>query len=757
LGFLGANNLPRVCDTNGENKWDSTRAFIADFLRPVGNLLREMTWERSRSWYCNEGETQLVSKVISQRQDAPDPIDRSYETFVETAEFSDAGTNYLFVLNGRTHREGQRHITVKPTPMFGNADILVTEVRSASEDGDVWVVRPDKTPDSTTTANGFTDYFEAGEARLYRISPYVSGSVPFGDACFAHTLTVTKGATVALRGESILLAPTGEIVVEDSLVLAGCVVSCCDLENIANIYVRDGGRLRLTMNGGDSTTVERVPISVGPGSSIHSDQARFSGIWYGTGAINLYDGYARTNHNTISVQGGGHFVDMYGGELFASSDSVQGNNCCWTVGVNAIGGQAYVQGERFLDLTIGISAVSGAHVQGCDSAVPAVGRNKIRSYMLGMYCSYSELQFGERPWGSLGNWYASQNSIGVTDTLTAWHISAPSGNAFAHANFWCQGTTPPLQSCTPHTYGNVDALGALNNDPVPLIGDPDKGKTTLTKDMNVMASMPPSGIRQTVLQFLASGTNSGAQTAIDNFLRSGGGQSVDVEDLGFVYRAIKRIGAQSLVVDLLVTCVSRQDLRSKLLAADILKWEGDPRSALSVLNGYSFLGSDELLRDAQVRKAILYPQSFQGGYINGLAVVDSLRSLVLFDSTLVWFIERYPRLFSGLTLSNPGHIPKTAQRDYSDLLLPTGIDVWPNYPNPFADITSFTFKLGEATHVRLAVFDAMGREVAVVADADYERGVHSAVLRSGTLPNGLYFYRLITDAGVIQRKMLLLR
>ncbi|MFZ1728769.1 MAG: T9SS type A sorting domain-containing protein, partial [Bacteroidota bacterium] len=92
-----------------------------------------------------------------------------------------------------------------------------------------------------------------------------------------------------------------------------------------------------------------------------------------------------------------------------------------------------------------------------------------------------------------------------------------------------------------------------------------------------------------------------------------------------------------------------------------------------------------------------------------------------------------------------------------DRVLPTGIEVWPNYPNPFADITSFTFKLGEATHVRLGVFDAMGREVAVITDADYERGVHSAVLHSGDLPNGLYFYRLITDAGVIQRKMLLMR
>ncbi len=86
-----------------------------------------------------------------------------------------------------------------------------------------------------------------------------------------------------------------------------------------------------------------------------------------------------------------------------------------------------------------------------------------------------------------------------------------------------------------------------------------------------------------------------------------------------------------------------------------------------------------------------------------------------------------------------------------------GIALQQNSPNPFRDVTSIPFTLGMAAHVRLTVHDVMGREVAVLTDADYTRGAHSVVLRGADLPGGLYFCRLVSDEGVVQRKMLLLR
>jgi hypothetical protein len=761
MGYLDRNLARRRCDWNGESKWDSTASYINNFLRPVADIIQEdLLWQDLKIWsirgYPDAGENELVNEVLSMRQDAADPIDEDDSTFVIVSEFEhrDTGIPYLFVLNGRTHPiEGHRHITVKLTPLANPDDqYLVENVRS----GDIWIVRPSDAPDSTTTANGFTDYFEPGAAALYRLQTMDAASLQFlSNTCFAHTLTITHGAVLSLSDMNVNLDAGAEIVVEDSLALLECNISCCDPENTAHIYVRDGGGMWIQgwSQSPYASFLSGIPVSVGPNSRLQLAGTSISGIPYGEPAVSLLDGYAALDANAADLTGGGHFVHIYGAsELLARSDSVQGNNTGWTIGILAFGGTAYIKRERYLDLRHGIYALNGALVQGSEWTNPDLGRNKIRAYQLALYSDDAEIMLGERPWGYPGHWYASQNSIGLIDTVYAWHASSPSAAIYAYANFWGFGTATPLQPCAPIIEGNVIAGAPLLTDPVPFIGE--SGGATLQKEL---ATPPPGTIRDVVHQHLANNALTSARTAMESFLLSGGGQTASVQDLGFLYRSIKHVDAQALVGDLLAVCVNRQDLRSKLLAADILEWEGDPASALAVLDSYSFAGSDTLLRDAMLRKAILHPLVARGGYAKGLAVLDTLAGLVYIDSTVGTFIDRYPILFSNLTHDMGPRIPKVQQRDYSAILLPTGIDVWPNYPNPFSDVTSFTFKLGEAAHVRLAIYDAMGREVAVVTDTDYDRGVHSAVLRSGALPSGMYFYRLTTDEGVIQRKMMLMR
>ena len=64
------------------------------------------------------------------------------------------------------------------------------------------------------------------------------------------------------------------------------------------------------------------------------------------------------------------------------------------------------------------------------------------------------------------------------------------------------------------------------------------------------------------------------------------------------------------------------------------------------------------------------------------------------------------------------------------------------YPNPFAARTAVAFDLAEAGRVRLAVYDALGREVAVLLDGAVEAGRHEAVLDATALPSGVYLVRL---------------
>lgn len=68
-----------------------------------------------------------------------------------------------------------------------------------------------------------------------------------------------------------------------------------------------------------------------------------------------------------------------------------------------------------------------------------------------------------------------------------------------------------------------------------------------------------------------------------------------------------------------------------------------------------------------------------------------------------------------------------------------------NHPNPFSDRTTISYTLTTATHVRLAVFDVLGRVVAVLVDENVPAGSHQTTFDADALPNGVYYYRL--DAG----------
>lgn len=80
-----------------------------------------------------------------------------------------------------------------------------------------------------------------------------------------------------------------------------------------------------------------------------------------------------------------------------------------------------------------------------------------------------------------------------------------------------------------------------------------------------------------------------------------------------------------------------------------------------------------------------------------------------------------------------------------------------NYPNPFNPATTIRIDLKQSGPVSLIIYDAMGREVDVLADGVYDAGVHELTFRADNLPSGLYLYRLETPHGRMQRSMTLLK
>ena len=85
-----------------------------------------------------------------------------------------------------------------------------------------------------------------------------------------------------------------------------------------------------------------------------------------------------------------------------------------------------------------------------------------------------------------------------------------------------------------------------------------------------------------------------------------------------------------------------------------------------------------------------------------------------------------------------------------------------NHPNPFNPVTTISFVLPEGGPVELEIFDVAGKVVSTVVNETLPAGRHSFVwngrMASGeSASSGMYVYRLRTSAGVVSRKMTLLK
>lgn len=89
--------------------------------------------------------------------------------------------------------------------------------------------------------------------------------------------------------------------------------------------------------------------------------------------------------------------------------------------------------------------------------------------------------------------------------------------------------------------------------------------------------------------------------------------------------------------------------------------------------------------------------------------------------------------------------------------LPERLELYANYPNPFNPVTTLSYALPVSGEVRLEVYDALGRKVAVLAEGIQEAGRHEVSFSADGLPSGLYVYRLSAGERVQARTMVVLK
>ncbi len=80
-----------------------------------------------------------------------------------------------------------------------------------------------------------------------------------------------------------------------------------------------------------------------------------------------------------------------------------------------------------------------------------------------------------------------------------------------------------------------------------------------------------------------------------------------------------------------------------------------------------------------------------------------------------------------------------------------------NYPNPFNPSTQISFEIPNSNHVRLEVFDALGRKISTLINAPMATGKHSVTFNAEGLPSGLYIARLTAGSSTSIKKMMLIK
>ena len=109
------------------------------------------------------------------------------------------------------------------------------------------------------------------------------------------------------------------------------------------------------------------------------------------------------------------------------------------------------------------------------------------------------------------------------------------------------------------------------------------------------------------------------------------------------------------------------------------------------------------------------------------------------------------------------HMPSTPAAKAQALIgLPEKTQLQQNAPNPFNSETVLSYFLLEPGPARLEVFSMIGQRVAVLRQGHQQAGYHRLRWNGRDdagrpLASGIYLYRLVTDEGILTRKLVLLR
>ncbi len=141
--------------------------------------------------------------------------------------------------------------------------------------------------------------------------------------------------------------------------------------------------------------------------------------------------------------------------------------------------------------------------------------------------------------------------------------------------------------------------------------------------------------------------------------------------------------------------------------------------------------------------------TFTNGYF-GFAAIHTTASSA---RTAAEFDQLYFDISSSSPMSKTTPIamlPTTSNK-------PTEFKLEQNYPNPFNPTTTFGVQVAEFGMVSLKIYDVLGREVATLVNENMEPGSYTFQWNAGSMPSGVYYYKMTAGNFSDLKKLLLMK
>lgn len=88
---------------------------------------------------------------------------------------------------------------------------------------------------------------------------------------------------------------------------------------------------------------------------------------------------------------------------------------------------------------------------------------------------------------------------------------------------------------------------------------------------------------------------------------------------------------------------------------------------------------------------------------------------------------------------------------------PNKFELSQNYPNPFNPTTKIKYYIASGGYVNMRVYDILGKEVAVLVNANLKPGEYELQFNASNLTSGIYFYKITAGNFTDTKKMLLIK